>query len=122
MVPTAAADGLVHMRRRRGRSHAIAPSQQARAAADRELVDLRGPVTQTALHKHYKHSPLAGALTSILRPTRSCVVTDSDIGRCSGRCNVTNSKSVSAQFVSRFAVAVGEGGLRVTNAWALAKV
>jgi hypothetical protein len=49
---------------------------------------------------------LLQSLRSMLRPTRSLVVTGFDIVRCPGECNVLKRKSLFVQFLCSFAFAL----------------
>jgi hypothetical protein len=93
MVPGAANSNFAHARGGKiggGLGFVLVTSANARAAANRELVDLGGPVIQTRIHHR---SPCVDAPCLMLRPTRSRLVTDTDIVRALRQCNMLKTKS-----------------------------
>jgi hypothetical protein len=66
------------------------------------LVDLGGPVIQARIHGSFSY-----AVAHMVRPTHSRLVTEFDIGRAFGRCNMLKTKSSDVQIVGIFAFAVG---------------
>jgi hypothetical protein len=94
VIPAAAAERLVHTGRRlvdRGLGLLMALTARQRAASDRKLVDLGRSALWTRRHQH---SPWPMRMASIMRPTPSVVVTDSDIGGRRRPRNVIKEKSL----------------------------
>jgi hypothetical protein len=93
MVPGAANSNFAHARGGKiggGLGFVLVTSANARAAANRELVDLGGPVIQTRIHHR---SPCVDAPCLMLRPTRSRLVTETDIVRALRQCNMLKTNS-----------------------------
>jgi hypothetical protein len=68
----------------------MATSAESRPAPGWKLVDPGGGAIQTRIHRL---SPLGKALTSMLPPTRSRLVTETDIVAALRQCNMIKTKS-----------------------------
>jgi hypothetical protein len=80
MIPAATADGLIHRQRAvvSGFGLGVAAAAESRATPGRELIDLGRSVIQTCVHTTLHES---NRFSSMVRSTRSRVVTELDIAR-----------------------------------------